>query len=191
MKIDISTIEGFEKMTDEQKVAALLGMDIPEPDMTGFVSKATFDAKATEAAKLSKQLKARMTEEEAEKEADAAARRELEDKYNALLKRTTIADYKAKYLAMGYDEKLATDTAEAMLEGNIDKVFANGEKYKAEMEKKIRSEILRETPRPNSATTGAKSITKQQFNAMGYTDRAKLFEENRELYNELMNGGNE
>ena len=191
MKIDTSTIQGFDGMTSEQKLAAVLELDMPEPDMTGWVKKDVFDAKASEAAKLSKQLKEKMTDEEAAKAAEVAARQELEDKYNELLKRTTISDYKAKYLAMGYDEKLAADTAQAMADGNIEKVFANGEKFKSEMEKKIRADILKGTPKPDVNRGSGKPITKEQFDAMGYTERVKLKTENIELYKELMNGGNE
>ena len=100
MKIDPSTIQGFDSMTTDQKLAAVLGIDIPEPDMTGWVKKDVFDAKATEAANLAKQLRAKMTDEEAAKEVEATKYKELSDKYDALLKQNTIAEYKAKYLAM-------------------------------------------------------------------------------------------
>ena len=55
-------IENYENMTPEEKLAALEAYD---PEKDGFVSKATFDKKASEASDLSKQLKARMTDEEA------------------------------------------------------------------------------------------------------------------------------
>jgi hypothetical protein len=182
MKIDTSTIQGFDGMSAEQKLAAVLGMDMPEPDMSGWVKKDVFDAKASEASNLSKQLKARMTEEEAKKAEDAAARQELEDKYNELLKRTTISDYKAKYLAMGYDEKLAADTAQAIAEGNMDKVFANSEKFKAELEKKIRADILKDTPRPG-ADNGGKSMTMEDISKIrDASERQAAIAKNLELY---------
>ncbi len=56
--IDTSTIEGFDSMTAEQKVEALLKAEIPEKvDLSRYVSKETFDKKASEASALSKQLK--------------------------------------------------------------------------------------------------------------------------------------
>lgn len=182
MKIDTSTINGFDGMNAEQKLAAVLGMEIPEPDMTGWVKKDVFDAKASEAANLSKQLKAKMTDEEAAKAAEMAARQELEDKYNELLKRTTISDYKAKYLAMGYDEKLAADTAQAIVDGNMEKVFANSEKFKAELEKKIRAEILKDTPRPG-ADNGGKAMTLDDISKIrDTTERQAAIAKNLELY---------
>lgn len=63
--IDTSTIEGFDGMTADEKVTALLGIQIPDAvDLSGYVAKSVFDTKATEAANLAKQLKAKTTEAE-------------------------------------------------------------------------------------------------------------------------------
>lgn len=63
--IDTSTIEGFDGMTADEKVTALLGLQIPDPvDLSGYVKKDVFDAKAAEAASLAKQLKTKTTEAE-------------------------------------------------------------------------------------------------------------------------------
>ena len=52
-------------MTADEKVTALLGFQIPDPvDLSGYVKKDVFDAKATEAASLAKQLKTKTTEAE-------------------------------------------------------------------------------------------------------------------------------
>ena len=63
--IDTSTIEGFDSMTADEKVTALLGIQIPDAvDLSGYVAKSVFDTKATEAANLAKQLKIKTTEAE-------------------------------------------------------------------------------------------------------------------------------
>ena len=63
--IDTSTIEGFDGMTADEKVTALLGLQIPDPvDLSGYVKKDVFDAKAAEAASLTRQLRAKTTEAE-------------------------------------------------------------------------------------------------------------------------------
>lgn len=182
MKIDTSAIQGFDGMTADQKLAAVLGMDIPEPDMTGWVRKDVFDAKATEAANLNKQLRARMSDEEVAKAAEAAKYQDLEAKYNELLKANQISDYKAKYLAMGYDEKLAADTAQAMADGNIEKVFSNGEKFKSELEKRIKADILKDTPRPGT-DGGVKGMTKEEIMQIrDASERQAAIRENIELF---------
>lgn len=77
--IDTSTIEGFDGMTADEKVTALLGLQIPDAvDMTGFVRKDVFDAKATEAANLTKQLRTKTSDAETASTALAAAQAELE-----------------------------------------------------------------------------------------------------------------
>ena len=182
MKIDTSTISGFDGMTAEQKLAAVLGMDIPEPDMTGWVKKETFDAKATEAANLSKQLRAKMTDDEAAKAAELAARKELEDKYNELLKKTTVSEYKAKYLAQGYDEKLADETAKALADGDMAKVFENGEKYKAELEKRVKAEVLKDTPKPKTDNGGKPKTLEEIGQIKDASERQAAIARNLELY---------
>ena len=153
MKISTDSIQGFAEMSDADKVTALLGLDIPDPvDMSQFVDKKVFDAKATEAANLSKKLKAKMTDDEAAKAQADADRKALEDKYTELLRKSTIAEHTARFIAMpGYDEKLARETAEALFDGNMDKVFENQQKANAAYEKKLRAEMVKQDPKPDGA----------------------------------------
>ena len=156
MKVSTDSIEGFAEMSDADKVTALLGLDIPDPvDMSQFVDKKVFDAKATEAANLSKQLKAKMTDDEAAKAQADADRKALEDKYTELLRKSTIAEHTARFIAMpGYDEKLARETAEALFDGNMEKVFENQQKANAAYEKKLRAEMVKQDPKPDGAGGG-------------------------------------
>ena len=56
--IDTTAITGFDAMSAEEKVNALLAYEIPEAvDLTKYVSKETFDKKASEAARLARELK--------------------------------------------------------------------------------------------------------------------------------------
>lgn len=153
MKISTESIQGFADMSDADKVTALLGLDVPDPvDLSGYVKKEVFDAKATEAANLSKQLKSKMTDDEAAKAQADADRKALEDKYTELLRKSTIAEHTARFLAMpGYDEKLARETAEALFDGNMEKVFENQQKANAAYEKKLRAELVKQDPKPDGA----------------------------------------
>ena len=72
-------LRGFDGMTADEKVTALLGLQIPDAvDLSGYVAKSVFDTKATEAANLSKQLKAKITEAETATGALTTAQAELE-----------------------------------------------------------------------------------------------------------------
>ena len=47
VKFDTAKIPGFENLTEEQKQAiAGYELDVPEPDMSGYVKKDVFDKKA-------------------------------------------------------------------------------------------------------------------------------------------------
>jgi hypothetical protein len=71
----------------------------------------------------------------------------------------------------------------------METVFKNQKLHQEAREKNLRAEILKATPAPSAGAPTA-GITKEAFDAMGYKERAALFNENPELYNHL-NGGNE
>lgn len=164
-KIDTSTIEGYADMTAEQKLAAIEALELSDPDYSGYVKKDTFDAKAREAAELSRQLKAKMTETEradAERQAESeSVRQELE----ALRRDKTVSTYKASYLALGYDEALAAATAEAITDGKMDVVFANQKKALEAQKQALKKEILEGTDRPPAGDPGGANDYSKQIEA--------------------------
>ena len=187
MKIDTSKIEGFADMSPEQKLAALESYDIEEPDYAGYIKKDLFDKTASELADHKKQLKAKMTEDE-QKEAERAAKEAERDALLAALQKDkSVSDTKAQFLGLGYESALADETAKAMVEGDMAKVFANQKKHLEEVEKKVRAEALKETPKPVPGG-GGKALTKEQFDAMGYSDRLNVFNEQPDLYKEFTGG---
>lgn len=151
--ISTEGIEGFESMTAEQKVEALLKVEVPERvDLSGYIQKSQFDKVSSELAEAKKTIKSKMTEDEAAKAQADADRKALEDKYTELLRKSTIAEHTARFIAMpGYDEKLARETAEALFDGNMDKVFENQQKANAAYEKKLRAEMVKQDPKPDGA----------------------------------------
>lgn len=188
MNIDISKIEGYENMTAEEKVKALEGYTIPDPDFTGYVKKSRFDEVASELAASKKDLKARMSAEEvakAEQEAAIAeqqkAQADLQSKYDELLKKTEIADNKAKLIAIGYDEKLAEETATAMIEKDLATVIKNQQTVMASIEKKAKGEAIVSTPTPD-AGKGTETLTKEQFDKLSYSEMVEVYQTNPELY---------
>lgn len=177
MKISTDSIQGFADMTTDQKLEAILALDVPDPvDLSGFVKKDVFDAKASEAANLAKQLRSKQTDDEAAKAQAEADRKTLEDNYNALLKKSTVAEHTAKFLALGYEEKLARDTAEALFDGDMDKVFSNQQAFKAAMEKAIKADVLKQTPSPSGAGGGSeeKAENVELAKAMGAAKAASM-----------------
>jgi hypothetical protein len=147
-KLDVSTIEGYEEMTPEEKLAALEGLELPEPDYSGYVKKELFDKVSSEIAGYKKQIFEKMTAEEAAKaEADekmAAIQKELEQ----LRQDKVIQEYTAQFMGIGYDKELAGETAVALQRGDMNTVFLNQQRFAAVREKALKAELLKDTPKP-------------------------------------------
>lgn len=189
-KIDISKIEGYDSMSVEDKLAALEAYTIPDPDYSGYVRKETFDKTASELAAKKKELKDRMTEEESRKLQEQEDLDKMKAELETLRKASLIASHKAKYLALGYDESLAEDTANALADGDLDKVFTNQQKHQTDLEKKSRVEALKATPKPGG-DGGNQTLTLKDFKAMSLADRERFYREHPEEYKTLYTGGNE
>jgi hypothetical protein len=58
---------------------------------------------------------------------------------------------------------------------------------RAELEKQIKAELLKDNPTPPPSNPNDSTITKEAFNKMGVQERTKLYNENIELYNKLKN----
>ena len=186
MKIRTEKIEGYKDMTLEQKLEALENYEVEEPDYSGYVTKETFDKTASELANLKKQLREKMSAEELKAKEDADKIEELIKERDALLREKTVAGYKAKYLALGYDESLAGETAEAMANGETDKVFANHNKHLVNVEKKIRADVLKNTPKPEGGN-GSDTMTKEKFRKMTTAEQYKYSVDHPEEYRALYN----
>lgn len=170
-------IENYENMTTEEKLAAL---EAYEPDMSGFVLKSVSDKHASEAAAYKKQLRERMSEEEAKAAKEAEEKAALIARAEEAEHRLAVNGYVNSYLAMGYDEKLAKSTAEALAKGDMNTVFANQKIHAENREKALKAEWLKGTPRPgggggNTAIDYNKKIAEAQasgdFTAVAYYTR--------------------
>ena len=184
--IDTSTIEGYAEMTAEQKVEALEKYAFADPDYSGYVKKEVFDKKASEAAKLEKDLKARMSEDEIKAKERAEELEKYKTEAEALRREKNIANNKAQFISAGFDEALAQETAEALENGDFATVFKNQKTVIENVKKIAKGEAMASTPTPaGKADEGGKTITKEQFNKMSFAERQALYESNRELYDEF------
>ena len=188
-KVDITKIEGYEGMTPEEKIKALEAYEIEDvqPDYSGYVKKDVFDKTASELAGVKKQLKEKMTDDEAAKQKEQEEREELQSKYEKLLHDSEVSKNKAELLALGYEEKLADDTAEAMVTGDLEKVMANQKKHLEAVEKKVRAEALKDTPKP-TGDGDSKTMTLEKLRGMTPSERYTYSQEHPEEYKELYGG---
>ena len=139
-------------MTMDEVTEALKNVQMPK-DQSAEIEKLkeTISKSNSEAADWKRKYQSTLDDatrkqQEAEEQAQKNAERLAQ-----LEKEKVIAGYKASYLAMGYDEELAADTANALAEGNDAKLFENQKKHQEAVEKKAREEALRGSGRPGGS----------------------------------------
>ena len=181
MKINI---ENYENMTPEEKLAALEAYD---PEKDGFVSKATFDKASSEAASFKKQLREKQSDEEAKAAKEAEEKASLLARLEELEHEKAVNGYVTSYLGMGYDEKTARSSAEALAKGDMETVFANQKIHNENREKALRAELLKETPPPAGGSPD-NGMTLEKFKKMSSKERYEFSVNNPEEYKTLYGG---
>lgn len=146
--IDVSQISGYESMTAEQKIEALLKLDIPERvDLSQYVSKADHEKITNELEQLRKNPNG--GDNELQKQLDA-----LQKNYDALQKKNLVAETKARYLAMpGYNDDLAGKAALAMVENDHEKLFEIQNKANEAYKKQLEADGLKKMKKPADGDT--------------------------------------
>lgn len=181
-KIDVSAIAGYAEMSLDEKVAALEAYESPAPDYSGYVKKDLYDKAASDAASWKKKHNALLTEEEQKKQENEEELTSLRKKVEEMEKEKLISGHKARFLALGYEEALADETAVAMVNGENDKVFANYRKFLESHDKAYKAQLMGQTSIPpaggsggNNGTDYAKMIEGAQgrgdFEAVAYYTR--------------------
>ena len=189
MKIDVTKIEGYENMSPEEKLAALEAFEYDDnaselERYKNAVSKANSEA-AEWKKKHNALLDADSQAKQEQEEELANLRKEVED----MRKDKAVSTYKAKFLGLGYDETLADETATALAEGDMEKVFANQKKHLDTHEKTIKSDLLKKTPTP-PAGDGGDTMTLEKLRKMSSQERYEYSVAHPEEYKRIY-GGNE
>lgn len=150
MKVDVTKIDGYEDMTAEQKLEAVLNFEVEAPNTEETKYKNLLNKANSEAAEYKRKWKElqeqKLTDEEKAKIEREESERALREENEALKKAQKLSEYKANYLANGYDDELATKTAEALLNGDMTTVFANQKTFAESVKAKAKEELLNSTP---------------------------------------------
>ena len=174
MAFDWTNVEGYrEDMSADEKLALLdnYTQPTPEPEPTpepkpeqkpapapkptpepapkpGYISKREFDKVSSQLADAKRQLRSKMSEEEAreaDRQAEIAAR---EEELKSLRRDKTLSNHKASFMGLGLGEDLATEAATMLADGDNDGLFDALKRYQLGFEKQLRAKILAETPKP-------------------------------------------
>ena len=176
-KIDTTRIDGFSEMTAEQKLAALEAYEIPAPDYSGYVKKDVYDKATSDLAEWKRKHNALLSEEDKKKQESEEELTTLRKRVEEMEKEKLISGHKARFLALGYDETLADETAQAMANGETDKVFANQKKFLESHDKAYKAQLMGLTSTPpagSSAGSGKTDYAKMIEDAQGRGDFAAV-----------------
>lgn len=176
-KIDTSKIEGYAEMTPEQKIAALEAVEY-EDNATELERYKNAASKAnSEAAEWKRKHNALLSEEDKKKQESEEELTTLRKRVEEMEKEKLISGHKARFLALGYDETLADETAQAMANGETDKVFANQKKFLESHDKAYKAQLMGQTSTPpagSSAGSGKTDYAKMIEDAQGRGDFAAV-----------------
>ena len=187
---DLKSLLG-DKYTEGMTIEDVLALELeePKPNTAAYESlKKRFDEVASEAAGYKKQLRAHMTEveqkaaEEAEKFAEIVAER---DKLKA---EKAIAENAKGLIAIGYDEKLATEVATALLTGDTETVIKAQAKFVDAQKKAVLAEAVKNTPVPPTSGSGGVEITKEALRKMSPIERFEFSQKHPEEYKQIYGG---
>lgn len=148
-KIDPSKIEGFDNLSADEKVAALLNQEIEveqtEPaDVTKL--KTSLSKANSEAAEYKRLLREKQTEAE-RAEADRAEREKaLQDELASYRDKERISSYKAQLMSAGVDSETADLMAKSLPEGVSDEYFLATKSFLDNQRQKLLTESINKQP---------------------------------------------
>ena len=133
-------------------------------------------------------FKAKYTSTLSEAKKAELANEERENHYKAIEKENSIYKYIDKLSPSIKDKTVLSEVATLMADGKfveaIEKQNAYIAKENAELENRIKDELMRTNPQANPHNNNG-TVTKEQFANMGVAERTKLYKEQPELYKQL------
>lgn len=170
-KFDTASVENFESLNADELRKVIAGIEIPDGESSEMEKlkesyqkvKNSLDKTASELAAAKKRERDNMSAEDAKKAEHEAELKDITEKYEALLKESTINRHVASFVGLGMESKLAEETAKVLFEGDTEKLFANLAKYKDSIEKSIRADVMKGTPRPDKTGAGTRYTSRDEI----------------------------
>ena len=186
---DLKSLLG-DKYTDGMTIEEILALDVEEPqiDMSKFVSKVLYDKAASDTANYKKQLRATMSEAEQKALADAEERKAIQDELEKLRAEKTIAENSKGLVAIGYDEKTATEVATAFMKGDFVTVVQAQAKFVDAQKKSVIASAVKDTPPPPADNGNDVVMTKEKLKTMTPNERFEFSQKNPEEYKKIYGG---
>lgn len=140
---------------------------------------------SADASKWKKQYQDKLSDEEKAKEQQSEANAALQKELDDLRNERNIAKYTAALSAsdIGMDAETATAVAQALNAGETEKVFEGIRSFIVSHDKALAEKSLLNNPKLQSGSS-TKTVTLEEFNAMGYREMVAFKNEHPDLYAE-------
>jgi hypothetical protein len=145
--------DSYKEGMSEEEVSALLEKVWAAKEKEHAKTKSALDKTSSDVAKLKKELNEHQTEEEKAKNAQAEEIERLRAENEAFKKSSAISEITGKLIGLGYADTLASETAEALYNSDMDKFFANTKTMLTDLEKNIKAGVMKGTPTPPAGTS--------------------------------------
>ena len=174
-------------MTLAEIESALNGKNLADLSGGQYVSLGKYNTAISER----DDYKTKYTEKLSEVEKAELANAEREERYKAIERENSINRYEKKLSSSVKDEAIRNEIAILMADGKYDEAIDKQNAYlateTAEIEKRIKDELMKQNPQAQAGNDSAGTITKAQFDQMTVAERTKLYKEQPEKYNEFVN----
>ena len=161
-KIDVASIEGYESMTAEEKIAALEAyeIEVPAPKESDEVVKLknALSNANSQAAEWKRQYRSTLDEKERAEAERAEAEKAKDERLRELERKITVGDYLANCLSLGYDKDLAQRAAEAMADNDAAAIMDCQREFLEAKQKELEAAALNKQP---TLTAGAPPTAKE------------------------------
>ena len=155
-KIDTKSIEGFDAMTAEEKLNALLGYEFeaPKQDESAELTRVrnALNKASGEAAEYKRALREKQTEAERAEAERLEHDKAVQEELNGYRTRERISTYKAQLMSVGYDAVTAESLATKLPEGISEDFFATQKTFLDQQKQNALSEALNRQPKPSVGT---------------------------------------
>lgn len=138
---------------------------------------------ASDAADWKKKYNATLTDAQKAAQEKAEKEAERQEQFDKLLKENTVNKLSKNFLKLGYPEDKAEEAANAQYDGDTETLFRIQSEVQESLIKQKEAEWLKSRP---VVTTGAgdekTTVTREQFNKMGYSKRVEFKQKYPETY---------
>ena len=170
-----------QKATDTASLEAKIkALEAERDKLKNSVTNASADA-----SEWKKKYQSTLSEQEKKEQEQAEATAAMQKRLEEVLTEKNIADFKSQFVSIGFDETLAQESAQALNSGDTVKVFDGIRKFIESHDKAMAEKAMLNNPTlPGGNST--KTVTREEFNAMGYKEMVAFKAEHPDLYAEYM-----